>query len=543
MSLLIYPPFADPTQSYPALPLLKGYLKNFDEEIHIVDFNLEGLLDAAAMQGDEALSGFYDPDVFYDERMYKKASQGLKNLYANLSRVSGTVLDNNQHFDPLGPWTLKKLKTYFQQKRSPFHHFYQAKLSSLMDVKPLVIGINLTFASQIPEAFYIAQWVRAASPSTFILLGGALAGQIVTQISEQMVAKLLRVFNGICYFEGGPTLRSVISQLKIENRLEEPVPNMVWMQDGRVIRGPEESIDFQSSSPPDFDGFDLNKYLAPSPIILFHPTAGCYWNRCSFCRYGFNQECGARYREMNPVDAAAQIQALQEKYRVDNFYMSADVLSPKFAVGFAAAMLEKKIEIKWSTDLRIEKSYTKEVANLLARSGLVSVAFGIESGSDRILKKMDKGINRDLIAAINRNFNESGIATCWMMFHYHPTETLDEATESIRLLEQHRKHIALFIVGEFGLTPHSKIYDNPAAFEIQKILYHPQDVFQLYPYPEYGSNQKMSSRAHMATLDQMTASVASHYLLRSYPYAGAISTHHSMLYFVKKGKDAFHRVF
>ncbi len=541
MIVLIYPPFADPSQAYPALPLIKGYLNENGIESVIVDLNLRALLETTVSDERSFIYGFQNEKAFFNLEEYEKSIHGLSRYYQRLSRSSGFLIDNNRHFDPNGPWNLKKLRAYFKNRRSPFHRYYEETLRSFKANPPLLFGINLTFASQIPETFYLAQHLKESFPKSFVFLGGALAGQIVSQVSLKKIEQLLGVVDGVCYFEGGPALRFAATQLESAGKIIEPIPNAWVKVEGRAAKGSLSFLDFEKAPLPDFEGFALDDYLAPSPVILFHPSAGCYWNRCSFCRYGFNQECGTKYREMNAVYAVSQARTLRDRYGVENFYMSSDVLSPKFAVRFAREAAKQRLRIKWSTDLRVEAVYSESAASILAAGGLVSTAFGIESGSDSLLKKMNKGIRCERISTVSRALAEAGIAVSWMMFHYHPMETYEEALKTVHFLQAHRKEVSLFIIGEFGLTPHSEIFNHPARFGIRKIRYHAQDEFRLYPYPEYGAMDPHASTAFAGALDRSVAEAAAGYCLRAYPYAGAVSTHHSMLYFIRFGPDVFKR--
>src|SRR5207247_4492050 len=130
-------------------------------------------------------------------------------------------------------------------------------------------------------------------------------------------------------------------------------------------------------------------------ILLYAPTRGCYWAKCSFCYYGLAETATARYREVPPDRAAAQLAKLSRRHGVKNIYISCDVLSPSYAVRFAQALSNRRVRIRWATDLKVERAFfTQERCDLLHRSGLRSVAFGIESGSDRILALMLKGCDR-----------------------------------------------------------------------------------------------------------------------------------------------------
>ncbi len=541
MDLLIFPPFADPTQSYPALPILKGYVQSKGFDVRISDFNLLGLIDAADKTGSKDLFLFRDVERFYDEKSYLAAKQSLVRLYRFLSQKSGFIIDNNRHFDPEGPWSLRKIHRYVSQMRSPFHSFYEKQLASLVTKNTRLVGINLTFTSQLPEAFYLAAMSKAMFPETVVVLGGALIGQIVSQTTDAVLKTLLRMVDGICCFDGGPTLEALLKTLHESGCIRRTIPNFLFLEKDKIVRGEPLKVDFKTVPIPCFDGFDLDRYLAPSRILLFQPTSGCYWNRCSFCRYGFNQECGGQYREMEVSSAAQQLATLKNRYLVSHFYMSVDVLRPAFASALARELIAHNVNIKWSTDLRVEKSYTEEKAALLQRSGLVSVAFGVESASNSVLQKMNKGIDRETISRVSGLFYNSKVATCWMMFHYHPEETVDEAMESVRFLNEHRHEISLFIIGEFGLTPRSKIFNHHGRYGIRKIGFHPDDDFRLYPFAEVQTRSSSSSSRHKGELDRLVSKAATHFKLRPYPFAGAISTHHSMLYFIRFGPGAFRR--
>ena len=301
--------------------------------------------------------------------------------------------------------------------------------------------------------------------------------------------------------------------------------------------GPPHVLDLRDGSAPDYSDLDLDRYLAPSRTLLYAPTRGCYWNKCSFCYYGLSETATALYREVPPDQAAADLGKLSQRYGVRNFYISCDVLSPSYAVRFAQSLIDRGLKVRWSSDLKIEKYFSSERCKLLHSSGLRSAAFGIESGSDRILELMRKGCDRATMTEVNRSFHLAGVATEWMTFTDHPTETVEEALETIDWIAQEEERVDLFIVGEFGLERGSHIAEEPERYGVEKIFYAEGDDLHLYALFKQRSGER--SIADRERIDLEIRKIGSSYALHPYPWAGANSTHHTFLHFLEFGQRAF----
>jgi anaerobic magnesium-protoporphyrin IX monomethyl ester cyclase len=140
---------------------------------------------------------------------------------------------------------------------------------------------------------------------------------------------------------------------------------------------------------------------------------------------------------------------------------------------------------------------------------------------------------------VNRRFHDVGIATEWMTFTGHPGETLTEALETVDWIERERDAVDLFIVGEFGLQAGSPIAQAPAAFGVTNIRLAEGDDLGLYPlYDEIGDPL---TKREKEELNRAVERISAAYTLRAYPWAGAVSTHHSLLWFIRHGTGVFRR--
>jgi hypothetical protein len=135
------------------------------------------------------------------------------------------------------------------------------------------------------------------------------------------------------------------------------------------------------------------------------------------------------------------------------------------------------------------------------------------------------------------NLARAGIAVEAMCFSDFPTETESEALDTLRFLASAKDDVALFIVGRFDLTHGSLIAQKPKAFGVGDVFEVAGDelgtgLFYVEPTPSKSS--EAAERLESA-LDEL----ARGYFLNPYPWAGALSTAHTLLWFAQHGRGAF----
>ncbi len=592
--VLVHPPLADPTQPYPSLPTLAGWLAGRGISARVVDLNVqaahwlwdEGRIDALASRMsarvleldarpeldfeaqrelaalDAARSAmkavlaadpspidvFRDRERFYDPLAYSWARLRSDALFDALSAVHFPFRYGWNHVvHHTVPWSFDLLETYAQERLSPFDGLYDA-FAQQLSAGARLVGISIVFPSQFPEAVALARALRRVRPDLMLLFGGPALHQVAVHMTPPEQRRLLDHVDGLGVFEGERTLETIAGLLDSlasdgpeRAAALKSVPNLISRTgedpQGGVQAGPRWTLDLRESPAPCFDDLDLNAYLAPERTLLYAPTRGCYWGKCSFCYYGLAETATAAYREIAPEVAVAQLEALCQKHDTRHVYLSCDVLSPSYAVRFADALLARDLRITWSSDLKIEKFFTPERCERLKSSGLAAAAFGIESGSDRILGLIRKGTDRETLTRVNRAFAAAGIATEWMTFTDHPTEKVDEALETVFWIDEEKDHISLFIVGRFGLERGSAIAQDPAAYGISQVYFARGDDLRLYA--QYTETVPSRSAEDSARIDASVNEISAQFALHPYPWAGANSTHHTLLHLVRFGQGAF----
>jgi hypothetical protein len=153
------------------------------------------------------------------------------------------------------------------------------------------------------------------------------------------------------------------------------------------------------------------------------------------------------------------------------------------------------------------------------------------------LRLIDKGITPNRAAAALRNLARAGIAAEVMCFTDFPTEAFAEAMMTLGFVEQHAPHIAAFIVGQFELTHGSRVARDPTRFGLREIWTAKGDELGT---ALFSAECKPAKRGReRVRLEKALDRLASRWLLRTYPWAGSLSTAHTIFYYDHFGPGVF----
>ncbi len=222
---------------------------------------------------------------------------------------------------------------------------------------------------------------------------------------------------------------------------------------------------------PDFSDIDFSLYprLADSKnpmhrlwsdgawlkVYLAH---GCYWHQCAFCDTSLDYVACYHPVEVEKLHEALYKQA--EKTGVRGIHLVDEAAPPVALRNFALANLKKDKPLSFWGNIRYEKVFSRDLADILAHGGLTAVSGGIEIASGSGLDAVHKGTDLDSIVAACAAFKEAGILTHAYMIYGYWLETPQMLIDSMETLRQ------LFAAGlldssfwhKFTLTRHSRIY-------------------------------------------------------------------------------------
>jgi hypothetical protein len=231
------------------------------------------------------------------------------------------------------------------------------------------------------------------------------------------------------------------------------------------------------------------------------------------------------------------LRALAEKHATRVFYFSQDSVSPKTIGKLAAAIREEGLPWRWGTDMRPERSLTAERCADLAAGGALAMALGVESAAPRVIQLIDKGIPVETVRTAIQNLAAAGVAVEAMCFTDFPTETYREAMATVRFLHDLHQDLALFICGEFDLTHGALVAQKPQEFGIAETWQLEGDELGTGLF--YEERREPKSDDEKDRLDTAIGELAQRWRVRRYPWAGAVSTAHTLLYYERFGPEIF----
>jgi len=487
--------------------------------------------DAAAAPAaiEEALATLRDASGarFYDPPRYEAAVVTVESALRLISAAHHPLeLSFREYRTPFALLSLAAIEADAQPERDPFHGYF-AELGERLCEAGLVglVGISIVFPGQLQPAYSLAAALRRARPGLAIVAGGPALTQLLVGLDPGARADALGPFDAAVLFEGEDALVELARELE---RGQRP----------RGVIAGAEGRDLATLPPPDFAGLPLERYLSPEPVLPFDLSRGCYWGRCAFCHYGLTARGTACYRERPPAAARAQVAALARQHGCRLFYLSQDSVAPRTLLAFARAGHEVGGDpVRWSTDLRPERCWGEAECRELAAGGALSVSLGVESASPRLLRLIDKGITVDEMRGAIGNLARAGIAAELMCLTDFPTETRAEALATLGFVEALREQVSLFICGEFALTRGSRVAARPGEFGVRELWRVEGD--QLGTGLFFEERRPAKSDDDRLEIDDAVGELARGWRLRPYPWAGALSTAHSMLWYARFGPGIF----
>ncbi|MBI2252456.1 MAG: B12-binding domain-containing radical SAM protein [Armatimonadetes bacterium] len=188
--------------------------------------------------------------------------------------------------------------------------------------------------------------------------------------------------------EGEKTLIETLKELKTKNKSNlQNIPGINYRKNKTInFNPPQERIKNLDTLPfPSYEEINLNNYDQAALIS----SRGCPYN-CAFCDLAYSWKNKVYYRSIENL--LKEIKLLVNTYNFKEISIKDDIftLSKKRIKEFCDKIKEQNLKFNWSCFGRINL-IDKDLISLMAESGCRSIFYGIESGSNKILKKIKKG--------------------------------------------------------------------------------------------------------------------------------------------------------
>lgn len=341
--------------------------------------------------------------------------------------------------------------------------FDQILKPAIQEENPDIIGISIVLRQQLFSSMTFCALIKEHFPHIHVVIGG----NTVTRLRDMLptIPNLFALFDSAIVYEGETALLQLVETVGTGSDLSR-VPNLLYRDDqGIHVNSATYAENMSELPPPDFDGLPLEKYFVPDRILPYLATRGCYWGRCEFCDHGEGYTAGYRTKKIAPI--IDEIRFLKEKYATRHFHFTDESYPPALFRKLTKHLVDSRLDIAWTTHMRFEKSLLDEDVWRDARaSGCKFLHMGYESGSERVLRLMDKATTTDVIQKSLELSSKHGVWNHIMGFFGFPGERYQDAKFSIQFLEDNRDHVHSIGFGTFDLSRHTPVAKNPEKFGV-----------------------------------------------------------------------------
>lgn len=315
----------------------------------------------------------------------------------------------------------------------------------IKEYKPILVGIT-AMTHEIGQAAKVAKMAKEVLPAAKIVLGGAHATALPKETLQQFPA-----FDMIVVGEGEITLLELIKTLTQGGDLSNVAGLAFCSSSGEIIlNGPRQFIENLDSIP--FPAWDL---FPPSKTHTLITSRGCF-GRCKFCM----RVSGNKIRKRNTEKILEEFNMDIEKYGADQILVEDESFGADknqaypFLDALAKSGVSKKV--KWVTQTRVDL-VDEEFFKKLKAAGCVMVSFGVESGNEKILKEIGKGITLERARQSIALAKKVGLKTGSYFIIGHPGETKETAWDTIKFAAKINTHFVAF--GIMVPYPGTEIYE------------------------------------------------------------------------------------
>lgn len=321
------------------------------------------------------------------------------------------------------------------------YDFNQLK-RDILEFKPKIVGIGAN-VPQIDQTNMTLDIVKNIDPTIVTIVGGPLVSS-----NPNFLLQLKNADYGIMG-EVDLAISDILKKIENNENLKN-TEGLIWRENGSA----------KSIKPKDI--FDLDQIPLPArhllkmeiyrpspanyrrlPATTMMSSRGCPY-KCIFCSRSVD---GMAFRAHSAERVVEEIEQLVNKFGIKDIQMFDDTftLNIKRVEDICNMLIERKVNVGWNCMTRVDK-VSVDLFKLMKKAGCYEVGFGIESGSERVLKFIKKSATKDQIRSAVKMAKEAGIDVRGFFMLGFPTETKEEIEETIKFAKELGVDVAQFMI-------------------------------------------------------------------------------------------------
>ena len=320
------------------------------------------------------------------------------------------------------------------------------------------IGFKLFVGDGFRGSISTAKKIKRRYPNLKIFAGGP-----TVDICHEHIYREFDGFDALAYGEGEETI--VMLAEFVQGRVElEEIPNLIFRRDGKIITTKAKRVEDLNNLP--FPVYDEDVYLSMRSnkkvkAIVFDESRGCSY-RCAFCNH--REKSGTFTRTKTAKRIVDEMEFMITKYEISSFRFAGSNPPLKLMESIAEEVMARGLKVYYHFMARVDFS-NEGMLRKMKKSGALSVLFGIESGSQYLLDKLNKNCKVNQIKTAVKAAKKTDLFVIGSFIFPLPFENDATKEETINLVKE-LKLDGLFI-NPPGVFPGTEWAKNPDKYNIE----------------------------------------------------------------------------
>ncbi|MBF0318144.1 MAG: radical SAM protein, partial [Nitrospirae bacterium] len=349
----------------------------------------------------------------------------------------------------------RSYRRYRQNLQDNDHYIWREVAQTLRSFKPDVVGISV-LSVETASAFKLSRLTKDYNERCVVVWGGVHPSFLPDDCLKNTEVDFVVRGEGeyamleLCQLlrQGMPVTPSALSEIH----------GLSFKDNGRVIHNPARpAIASLDDIPfPDRQNVLYRETIDFKSLGSMIVSRGCPF-RCTFCSSRNFWDKKVRLR--SPENVIREITFLQNTYGTRHimFWDDSFTINRKVIEKYCRSIIDSRLKISWKTATRADL-IDEELLDLMKKAGCVKLEIGVESGSERIKKMINKDVSNDDILRAFALLRKKGIGSGAFFMAGFPQETLDDLRETFDFMRRLNADELAFNI--FDPMPGSSEYDK-----------------------------------------------------------------------------------
>ena len=338
-------------------------------------------------------------------------------------------------------------------------------------LNPEIVGVTCGSVTY-QRCIEIAKAVKELSPSCKVVVGGwhpSYLPDTMLQHPEVDYAVMGEGERAIVELANHITKGS-------DERAISKIPGVACRFEGKIVKNPPtfisdlDEIPYPARHLLPMHIYDRQiGYLKAKPVDVMNITRGCPY-RCNYCET--NKLWGPKYRSFSPTRVVEELEYMVKTFGSKGIYFIDDnfTINKKQTIELCRLMKEHKLDLEWACDTRVDL-LSRDLLKEMREAGCRTIFFGVQSGSPRILEKLNTCTTPEKIIEGFKLCREADMHIACSFMLGIPGETIADMETTYKFAKKLDPDWCTFYV--YIACPNSNLYEEV----LQKGLYDRMDNF------------------------------------------------------------------